>query len=132
MIYLLMGSSILFVIPAIYALLNQLYIISSIISICSIISFLFWANPENEGLRNLDITFARLCFTYMFIHGIVYYDFSNTAELLFAFILLFLVIHSFIGSHYFHGNNNIWIFYHCYFHINCTLLKTIVIKNILE
>jgi hypothetical protein len=126
-----MCSSVLFLIPAIYALLNQLYIISCIITICSIISFIFWSNPENNDVRDLDIMFARICFTVMFIHGIVYYDFSNTAEVLMTYILLSLVIHSFIGSHYFHGNNNIWIFYHCFFHINCTLLKSITIKNIM-
>jgi len=131
MIYLLMASSMLFLIPATYALFNELYIISSIIFTCSIISILFWANPENEQLRNLDVMFARLCFTYMFVHGLIYYDFSNTVEVIMTYILLFLVIHSFLGSHYFYGNNNLWIFYHCFFHVNCTLLKTLVIKNIL-
>ena len=132
MIQLLMASSILFLIPAIYALTNRQCIIGAIITTCSIISFIFWSNPEDEIIREWDIMFARINFTYMVIHGLIYYDFSNTVELLMTLILLGLVIHTFMGSNYLYGDNNLWIFYHFFFHINCTLLNSIVIKNVIE
>lgn len=80
-----------------------------------------------------DILCSRLLFTFMFINGILYYDFSNYSELVFSLLILSLLVHSFIGSHYLFDNNNYyWVYYHFLFHINTTILLLLVIKNIIS
>lgn len=131
--YLLMNSSLLFLIPSFYAFYNKYYLISLIIFITTLISVLYWSNRENELYYISDIRCSRILFVYMFINGILYYDFSNYPELILSLIILSLLVYSFMGSHYlFNNNNKYWVYYHLFFHINTTILLLLVIKNIVH
>jgi hypothetical protein len=131
--YLLINSSLSFLLSSFYAYYNKLYFISVVIFITSVISSLYWSNTENKLYYICDIVCSRLLFTFMFINGMLHYDFSNYSELLFSLLILSLLVNSFIGSHYlFNNNNDYWVYYHFLFHINATILLLLVIKNIIR
>jgi hypothetical protein len=121
-------SSLLFLIPSIYALINHLYIISIILFFTSIISFNYWKKPTISWRRDLDLIFSKISFVIFFVLGIIYVKF-NYSNLPYYFGIIIIKLCYYISNHV--RNVNYWYIYHMIFHITMFIELMKIINSII-
>jgi len=69
----LVVTSLGFMIPAFYAYQNQVYFLSGLLVVTSLISANYWRFPIQDSLSHkVDLVFAKISFSIFFIHGYLY------------------------------------------------------------
>ena len=65
-------SSLLFIFPCIYGVINKQYFLSAILFMLSVISVIFWVDATYSWRRLLDRIFAKLTFSIFLVSGMMY------------------------------------------------------------
>ena len=124
-------SSLLFLIPIIYAFENNLYLYSLFLSGILVTSFNFWRHPIYGIRRNMDLYYAKISFI---ISCIIYYIYCNNYESIFLtiFILSSILYNYYLSSYYYEKLDNKWIFHHACFHASLVLQQCIILYDIIH
>jgi len=123
---LLVFSSLLFYIPGFQALYYKIYDLSIIYLICGTVSAYYWAIPISDPwVLMVDKTCANVNLAYSFYRGYKSVG-KETDEIISTSYLFLVTVFCYIFSCKNYNENpesDIWIFYHAFFHVNCTILK---------
>jgi hypothetical protein len=122
--YIVVSSS-FFMVPAIYGLYNNLYFLSLISFVISLISINFWRHATYSWGRIADRIFSKISFLIFLYYSIKY------ASLRIFFFLQYAGMFTFVYFYYMsnkHHNTIIWWKYHMIFHIFGVFTKLIIIK----
>jgi len=106
----IVGSSLLFQIPALYAYHHEMYTMSASCFITCVLSMNYWRHASYSWRRDMDMYWAKSAGVYYFIHGIQYTSLGIPGVL----IMLYFYYQSneqFRRNPY--GN---WYMYHMAFH----------------
>ena len=125
-------SSLLFFIPGLQALRYQVYDLSIIYLISGTVSCYYWATLDHNALI-LDKLCANVNLAYSFYKGCIFY--KSTEEIVISSFFLSVTIYLYIYSCYlFELQDNgsaeeidVWIIYHIFFHVNCAILKGVLV-----
>lgn len=132
--YTLVITSATFLYPAYYAIVkNKSNTLARLSTINSILSIIFWLDPNNKYKYIVDIIVANVSGITYFIYGVKYIPPDNKAVRIIGYINGGLMILLFNGSCISYNNNatgNMWVIYDTCFHL-CTLVgKLLVLTNI--
>lgn len=125
-------SSLLFIFPCIYGVINKQYFLSAILFMLSVISVIFWVDATYSWRRLLDRIFAKLTFSIFLVSGMMY------VTSLFYSILAYTGLFSSMYCYYMStkycalNNNELWWKYHVAFHIIVTIIQFIIMKSAIE
>lgn len=121
-------SSFFFIIPSIYAYINNLYYYSVLLIFTSLISANYWKKATYSWRRNLDLCFSKISFCVFISSGVIYIKTSLVHGFSVLFVLLYLYYLS--GKLLKSGNNN-WYKYHFLFHLIITYEQIIILNAII-
>jgi len=122
----LVFTSLLFYIPGFQALYYKIYDLSIIYLVCGTVSAYYWADPSaNPRALLLDKICANINLAYSFYRG--YNTVGENVEDIIQVAYLFLVtVFCYIfacWNYQCNPESDVWICYHAFFHVNCTILK---------
>jgi hypothetical protein len=121
-------SSLFFLIPSIYAYVNNLYYFSILSLFTSLISANYWRNPIHSWRRNMDLVFSKLSFIIYLPNGIIYV--SYTPYLITGYFGLVILLYSFyLSGKLYQLQNNNWYKYHMLFHFMVMYEQLIVLRS---
>jgi len=123
-------TSLLFLIPAYYAYIHKLYDHVILLIVTSIISANYWRKATYSWRRNLDLIFSKISFAIYIYYGV---KCSDIKGLICGILRLILMIHCFfLSCKCFRERNNMWVMYHCLFHILITIEQLTILKSIIH
>jgi hypothetical protein len=113
----LVMSSFFFLIPSIYAYVNNQYFFSILCLVTSLISANYWRNPIDSWRKNLDLVFSKISFIVFLVpNGIIYV--SYTPYFICGYLSLFILLYSYyLSGKLFKQQDNDWYKYHMLFHL---------------
>ena len=126
--YMLVTSSLLFLIPGYFALLCNLQLHGIFSIVMSIVSIIYWISPEQNWRKTLDLIISNLYAIYFISTGIYCSNSLFQWQVLLAFPLSYLMIMNYIMSNLsWDYNLDQWVYFHVSFHFwSCILhLNTI-------
>lgn len=124
-------SSFFFLIPSIYAYLNNLYFLGNLLSITSFISANYWRKATYSWRRTMDLIFAKISFVTFVINGVLYV--SNMYYLIFGYIGLFILSYCYyLSAKELELKNNKWYQYHVVFHFIMMYEQILIIDSIIK
>jgi len=123
--YILIGSSMLFLFPSLYAYYKKKTFLS-FVSLCNtVFSAYYWMNPVPGFSRNADLVLSKMGGVIYFAHG--YYNIHSTLHRLIGYSnLVFLLKFYCLSCETYSKNTYKWIFYHVGFHI-CTCIGKMIV-----
>jgi hypothetical protein len=128
--YLIVLSSLLFLIPGVYSYINGQYMISFSLIISTILSINFWRDARYTWRRIIDRTYAKFSFLYFFITGILYVTWLPL--LIMGYMGLFGLIYCYYMSNkHCHNKNEVWWKYHIAFHFITICTQIMIIWSII-
>jgi hypothetical protein len=123
-------SSFFFLIPSIYAYLNNLYFLGNLLCITSIISANYWRKATYSWRGTMDLIFAKISFVTFVINGLLYV--SNIYYLIFGYIGLFILSYCYyLSGKELELKHNNWYQYHVLFHF-IMMYEQILIDSIIK
>ena len=124
--YVLVGSSMLFLFPSMYAYYTKKNILS-FVSLCNtVFSVYYWMNPVHGFARNADLILSKIGGLIYFTHG--YYNIHSTLQRLLGYSNLILLLQCYcLSCKTYTKNTYKWMFYHVGFHIFTCIGKMIVL-----
>ena len=121
-------SSLFFIIPAIYAYINNFYFYAIILLITSIVSANFWRKPTYSWRRNLDLVISKITFVIFTINGFIYI--RSLYLMIAGYISLICLIYCYyLSEKYLKTKKNNWYKYHFIFHVLLNLELVIIIYS---
>jgi hypothetical protein len=124
-------TSLLFLVPTIYAFENGLYIYSLFVLLMGLFSMNFWRKPKYGLRRNCDIVYANFAFYTSIIIFIIYV--TNIFYIILSLINLSIIIYTFTSSgYYFRLNNHKWLVHHTIFHFCMVVQQMILVYHIIN
>jgi hypothetical protein len=111
----LVASSMVFLVPSMYAFRHNLPFYSALLFVNAIVSANYWRKATYSMRRNVDMIYAKISFVIFFYNGVVHITtpfrivsgYIGMATLLYCYYLS--------GKHFSMKNNN-WYKYHASFH----------------
>jgi len=124
-------SSFFFLIPGIYAYLQEIYISSFMLVSTSVISANYWRKCTHSWRRELDLVFAKISFMYFLYQSFVYL--RNPIYVSTGYPLLIPLYYLYNQSgHLRDQKKDIWVMTHFVFHIILTYEEWIVIDSMVR
>jgi len=122
-------SSLSFLLPAIYAYNNKLYVYTILLFITSIVSVIYWVNPCTSWRRRCDLIVSKCSFTIFAINGVIYI--KEIGNIIIAYSILYAFIACYYYSNILYNQRNPnWYYYHMTFHILVMVEQYIVLYSI--
>jgi len=138
--FLLSISSTFFTIPGIYAFSLGHIGLSTFSFFTAFISTLFWSNPKEGIIRNIDLITSKVSFLIFFYYGFTgvfkkIYREPEKKEYITDAVLGFIISSSLIGCFYMacwlHSiEDPLWVWYHFFFHIQTIYLQVKAIEYV--
>ena len=128
----LVVSSLLFLIPAYYAIICDLYTHGIFSILASFVSIIYWISPGPSWRQTLDLTISKLYIIYFVVIGIYCYNSLFQWQILLKILLIYITLMNYIMSHIsWEYKLEQWIYFHISFQIwSCILqLNTIYFIN---
>ena len=113
-------TSILFSVPAIYALNNNMYFYGVFSIFTASISLMYWWKPVLGWRRNLDSFYAKLTFVLYTGSGILYVPLGFPTFVFYLGVFLLVYFHL-LSCAYFPIQG--WVFLHAVFHLTSIFVK---------
>ena len=124
-------SSFFFLIPGIYAYLQEIYISSFMLVCTSVISANYWRKCTHSWRRELDLVFAKISFLYFLYHSFLYL--RNPIYITTGYPLLIPLYYLYNASGTLRDQKkDIWVMTHFVFHIILTYEEWIVIDSMIR
>jgi hypothetical protein len=122
-------SSSLFMVPAIYGLYNNLYLLPLVLFIASSISINHWRDATYSWSRIADRIFSKITFATFFYYFIKH----SSCNLYFLLQIngLFKVVYYYYMSNKY-DDTPIWWKYHIKFHTFCVFSELLIIQNVIS
>lgn len=125
----IVGSSITFSIPAIYAYSRHFYVNSALLVVTSIISANFWRKATYSWRRDLDLVYAKFVFTVFISQGVYYVRY--TPYIIVSYPLMITLAYCYYLSERYHtAKHPVWYRYHVAFHLCMTLELFMILDSI--
>ena len=123
----LIGSSMFFLLPSLYALRNALYKDLFLLLATCLASTAYWYKPMyHSATRKIDLLVSNISMVYFIRQGILHVRDKNCLRL--AYFVLSIAIGCFTISSYLHSvGHPDWWKYHVLFHSCCTFGQQIVL-----
>ncbi len=122
-------SSSFYMIPAIYALINNLYYYFVLLFFTSFISANYWRKATYSWRRNIDLIYAKFTFL-VFALNCIYYNIPRYYVIpLYIGVITFLYLY-YLSEKLFKLKQNNWYKYHFMFHFISSCVQLIIIDNI--
>jgi predicted ATPase len=124
--YALIASSMLFLLPSMYAYYKNKNVLS-MVSLCNTLcSIYYWINPVYGLSRNLDLIVSKVGGVIYFFYG--YRNIHSSLQRLLGYSNLMLLLQFyFLSCKTYSKNKYQWIYYHVGFHICSCIGKLIVL-----
>lgn len=125
----LVYSSGLFILPAVYGICYQIYFLPFTLVVCSAISANYWRDPVDSWRKTVDLIYAKFIFVLFIFHGCPLRRIISYPHVV---ITCYCYYYSCV---LYNKNINIWWMYHVAFHIfllfgQCTVIYDIIqMKN---
>jgi hypothetical protein len=127
----LVGSSIGFMAPSLYAYYNGAYFLGVVLTITSAVSANFWRYAIDSLRRNMDLVVAKIAFVIFMYYGIVHI--RNLYCIVTAYTSLPIMGYCYYLSGKLSTENNThWVVYHFVFHCLLIYNQYIIIHNVLR
>ena len=124
-------SSFFFMVPAIYAFINNLYSYFIILFLTSLISANYWRKATYSWRRDLDLIFAKVSFIIFFANGIFYVRTMHHVIPGYTGVIV-LIYFYYLSSRLHKLKINNWYKCHFVFHFIMTCEQIIIIDSILK
>jgi hypothetical protein len=124
-------SSALFLIPSLYAYLNHIYFLSSVLFGVSVISMNYWRKASNSLRRKIDIFTANVSLI-IFVYNGFYYFIPSIVSIRMCICGLFVMYYFYLSNVLYKNKNKNWYKYHILFHIGILHNQIFVIYNIVQ
>jgi hypothetical protein len=124
-------SSALMLLPSVYAYLNNLYWLSSILFGVSFISINFWRKATYSIRRNIDICLANAATVVFAYNGFYYFVLSEVWISMFV-CSFFIAYYFYLSNILYKNKDERWYKYHLLFHIGMIYNQTFVIYTIVN
>jgi hypothetical protein len=125
----LVASSSLFLIPAIYAYQNKLYLCSLISTLTTLFSINYWRKATTQSWRKqMDLLFSKISFVIFTYKGIIYVTQGLSCTIGYSNVLAIAYCY-YLSEKLFAEKNPNWIKYHAIFHLLVAYGQYIVIYN---
>jgi hypothetical protein len=112
--YYLVGTSTLFLLPALYGYSKGIPILPTVTVFTTLVSINYWKNPVEGFRKNMDLIFSKFSATTYVIYGNLYMKPTN---LFYGYINLFFIFYLYHMSCLFHRKSDpLWVVYHIAFH----------------
>jgi hypothetical protein len=131
--YLIVLSSLLFLVPAVYSYINGQLLITCILIITTILSVNFWRDARYTWRRIIDRTYAKMTFVYFAVNGFLYVTWLPF--LIMGCIGSFGLIYCYYMSNKHCSSmnkNEVWCKYHIAFHFITICTQLMIIKSIVD
>jgi hypothetical protein len=122
-------SSLLFIIPSIYALYNCIYSISIILLLTCIVSCNYWYKATYSWRRDLDIIFAKISFIIFFLLGIINVKCDMNNLIPYCGIILLFICYN-LSNKLHIKKYKYWFIFHVLFHLIMVLELMLIINKI--
>jgi hypothetical protein len=127
----LVGSSLLWCIPTMYAYNHGLYLHFIVSCITTSVSVNFWRHATNSWRRDLDLVVAKVSFIFYCVYGILYIHSTRGIILLWTggigSLCCYHISGKLLGEH-----NPMWYKYHFAFHIIVGVEKIIILHHMIR
>jgi hypothetical protein len=125
------ASSFLFMVPCIYAYVNNQWFLSAILLLTSLISANFWRNATYSWRRMTDRVFAKITFVIFCKNGLIYIiDWPTYIK---GHLWLFAMLYCYYMSNkYCITTHHLWWKYHMLFHLFAMFAQTTVVKGVIH
>jgi len=125
----LVASSSLFLIPAIYAYQNKLYVCSLISILTSLFSINYWRKATNKSWRKqMDLVFSKISFIIFTYKGVIYVTKGSILITGYSNVLAIMYFY-YLSEKLFAEKNPNWVKYHAIFHLLVTYGQLIVLYS---
>lgn len=126
----LVVSSLFFLIPALYAYYNKLYLYSGILCMSSCISANFWRKATYSFRRNADLFFSKITFAIFVVNGFVHV--RRVSYICTGYPGLILLLYCYyLSAKLIKQQNSNWYLYHMAFHLIGTYEYMIILHSII-
>jgi predicted membrane channel-forming protein YqfA (hemolysin III family) len=128
----LVASSSLFLIPAIYAYQNKLYLCSLISTLTTLFSINYWRKATTKSWRKqMDLVFSKISFVIFTYKGIIYVTQTPLCTIGYSNVLAIAYCY-YLSEKLFAEKNPNWIKYHAMFHLLVAYGQLIVLHNMTQ
>lgn len=128
----LVGSSLLFLLPSLYAYIHNMKICSIILIGTTFFSVNYWRNAEKGWRRDADLYYAKFSFYTFVLLGVMYV--RNMYYMLAGYLGLCFLVFCYQKSKHTHetkGPNSEWYKYHMLFHLIMTGEMVIIMNSMI-
>lgn len=109
-------TSFSFMVPSIFAFFHKFYFYSVLLMMTTLISANYWRKATYSWRRNMDLFFAKISFFIFLYNGILYV--RTPVYIMMGFPGLFVIVYFYYMScKNYEKKNNMWVIFHCMFHL---------------
>ncbi len=125
--YLLIGSSLFFLLPCFYAWVLKVYSLCLLTAATTIISINYWRHPCLGWRRDLDLYFAKFSFCCFFCIGAMNISDSALLRILYTNIFALFIFFGLSNYMWMKSVSYMWTYFHFIFHVFVTISQILVI-----